>query len=138
MKVYNVPQEALAAIGKELNINVIIDRVVHYSSNSRKNPPGGINYIVFKLRPIGDFYRKINHSFGKERRTTVCWHGHADFMKRLFELYPKAKITSNPLDMPSIVYNGKEDFYNKYQSTYNQKQPLNSIGTMWTTCNCND
>jgi hypothetical protein len=138
MKVYGIDESALYVLGKVVGVKVIVNNIVYYSEKGKNK--GKLNYINFCLRPIGDNYRKISHKFGKERKVwAVCWHGHRDFMIELFRYNPNAKLTSSPLNGPSsIVYDGKEDFYNKYENTYNQEKPLNYLGTIWNTCNCND
>jgi hypothetical protein len=50
---------------------------------------------------------------GKQRRVNaVCWHGHRDFMFRLFDARPEAVLSSG-----IIRYRGREDFLAKFEST---------------------
>lgn len=54
------------------------------------------------LRPVGAFWRRVGHGSvvgGPERRVNaVCWHGHARFLRELFDRFPDATVeTSFPV-----------------------------------------
>jgi len=96
----------------------------------------------FNLRPDktlgrseGDYkYQRTSASgFSPDRRVfAVCWHGHRDFMKELFERDPDARIKSMFAD-----YRGKEQFEDKFEAT-----GYRNVGSMMypmqarEVCNC--
>jgi hypothetical protein len=81
----------------------------------RKAAPGvvGIPHQEYKVRlyPISDEYRKWSAHSGR-RTNSICWHGHKNFMCRLFYDFDSTTIRS-----ALIEYNGQKDFFNKYAST---------------------
>ncbi len=67
---------------------------------------------AFTLRPTSDHRRSVSRSFdygtGTERRrkvNAVCWHGHYEFMARLFVKFPNMRLKSAVAD-----YRGVGDF----------------------------
>jgi len=76
----------------------------------------------FGLRPDAAFkdengnymYQRTSASaFNSERRVfAVCWHGHRDFMRAIFEADPDARIKTMWAD-----YRGSEDFEEKFPGT---------------------
>jgi hypothetical protein len=75
----------------------------------------------FTLRTTSRHYGRRGfsrrRSDGERRRVggAVCWHGHRDFMRRLFDLAPDAVIISS-----FIRYDGAADFERKHLSTYDR------------------
>lgn len=73
----------------------------------------GIPHQEYKVRlfPISDEYRKRSAHSGR-RTNSICWHGHKNFMCRLFYDYPDATIRT-----AIIEYNGQRDFFDNYADT---------------------
>jgi len=67
-------------------------------------------WTKFRLSPNGDRYRHISHT--GRRVNAVCWHGHRDFMLKLFELCPDAILKTS-----LATYKGREDFLKQFEST---------------------
>lgn len=70
---------------------------------------------------------------GTTRRVNaVCWHGHRDFMTRLFDLLPNLK-----LETAKATYRGRNGFLDLYQATAHR-----NIGSKFqplyynSACNC--
>jgi hypothetical protein len=60
-------------------------------------------------------YQRVSQSpaSGRHRRVAaVCWHGHRDFMREIFNRFPEARIKSALAD-----YRGRMDFEQNYRST---------------------
>lgn len=131
MIVYHVSLSDLRYIAAKIGVRL-------YEENEVKNKKGEIKYVSFKLRLINEKYRKYNHKFGKDRKSYgVCWHGHRDFMKIMFEKFPDAKLISRPLYLKDkVVYNGKNDFYHKYTDTDDTYIFTNFLGTAYSFCKC--
>lgn len=56
----------------------------------------------FVLRPLdGDHYRATNAE--GRRKWAVCFHGHYDFMERMFHAYPDAKLRSAMAKFDGLV-----------------------------------
>lgn len=81
-------------------------------------------YTGFMLRPKtgSDAFRKLNrHAYEQgwakaPRRTyAICYHGHFEFMRRLFEAHPDTVIRSSMqlAGAGRTVYDGRDDFYDK-------------------------
>ncbi len=91
----------------------------------RKAAPGasGIPHWDVKVRlfPKDDTLRKF--SWGSDRRINgVCWHGHAQFMARMFNDFPTMTLRSAILggrnqEQFGGGYFGIDDFTAKYRST---------------------
>lgn len=66
------------------------------------------------LRPLDrDTYRAVNVFRGAHRRKwAVCWHGHREFMRRVFEINPAAEIKSCV-----ARYRGREEFEQTHGAT---------------------
>jgi len=56
-------------------------------------------------------YRKIGR-YGRTVPGAVCWHGHRDFFRELFELKPEAVI-----ETALATYKGAEHFEDTYRDT---------------------
>jgi len=67
---------------------------------------------AFRILPIpGGRYQRLSHD-GTRRVHAVCWHGHRDFMVRLFDEYPEARLKSAMAD-----YRGRDDFIETHEAT---------------------
>jgi len=78
-------------------------------------------------------YQKIVNRYGKTRRVNaVCWHGHRDFMIRLFDLLPDLVLRT-----AVATYRGRSGFLDTYLATGDR-----NIGSVVdpqaysTACNC--
>lgn len=75
--------------------------------------------VSFTLRPIPDstrYKRRSQSTFRPNRYVrAICWHGHYEFMHRILEQSPNAKIaTHSPVGNPgALVYDGLDDFLDK-------------------------
>ena len=98
----------------------------------RPNPRGRGFLLRLKLGPTKK-YQRLNHKLTR-KVAAVCWHGHRDFMRSLFELEPTAKIDSS-----FAKYHGVEDFESRFEATYKHK-----IGSIMEpryygdACQCDD
>ncbi len=72
-------------------------------------------------------YARLNHKLTR-RVAAVCWHGHRDFMLKLFDLLPTLTLRTG-----LTTYKGKEDFENKFPSTGEKY-----IGTTYEPCYYSD
>lgn len=129
MKVYvpyigvEIPSIRMTDYGRSLGINVDIEHVGR--PRIRKSAPGvaGKPHQEYNVRlfPITDEYRKLSlprTADGKPRRVNaVCWHGHKNFMMRLFTDFDDATIRSGYLNRGGIEYRGTTDFLDKYPDT---------------------
>ena len=120
MKVWTSLSESdLRAIAKEIGV-VIADR----GSETNTIPRVGRAYS-FGLRPdkstkdengkgTGYRYQRLSASWYNDQRKVyaVCWHGHRDFMRRLFQHDPEARIKTHVAD-----YKGQENFEATYVDT---------------------
>lgn len=98
MKIWTKLTEGeLGEIAEELGI-----RLYNYRTEGRAH--------AFVLRPLGDRYRRFSPRGRKV--WAVCWHGHRDFFKALFERDPDARVRSQ-----MATYNGREDFLAKHEAT---------------------
>lgn len=97
MNVKGATVGALESIAREVGVKV-------------KAVPAGPS-VNFRLSPDGEKYRLKNRSTGR-RMNAVCWHGHRDFLRRLFEANPDAVVGST-----LAMYKGGEDFRRKYPET---------------------
>lgn len=58
----------------------------------------------------------VNQRTGRPRRVAaVCWHGHRDFLRALFDVNPDARVRTALAD-----YRGREGFEREYLSTFGQ------------------
>jgi hypothetical protein len=97
MKVNGITREQAEQIAKGMGITL-------YTKVSNKDQSG------FMLRPATEEYRAIGR--GGRRKWAVTWEGHKVFMEKVFDLNPKAVISSC-----KATYNGLEDFRQKYRDT---------------------
>lgn len=86
---------------------------------SDMNQKGTSYRFTLKLGPAKLYQRtsamRTNKRTGEPARVNgVCWHGHADFFRRLFELEPTAVISSSR--MGSVTYRA-DNFERVYPET---------------------
>ena len=72
------------------------------------------------MRTVRLPYQRVSSisRYGEEkprRVAAVCWHGHRDFMRAVFDINPDARLKSALAD-----YRGRDDFERHYQSTYSK------------------
>jgi hypothetical protein len=120
-----MPSIKMTDYGRELGINVDIEYIGRPKIR-RSAVASGIPHQRYKVRlfPISEQYRKLRYPFssgpdaGKARRIyAVCWHGHRDFMVKLFDDFPDATLRSGYLTRGGIEYRGQESFEVTHQDT---------------------
>lgn len=93
----------------------------------RSNPRGRGYLLRLKLGPKREDgtrkYQRLNHKLTR-KVAAVCWHGHRDFMIRLFELEPSARINT-----AFAKYHGIEGFEANYPATAGKQ-----IGSAFEPC----
>lgn len=88
------------------------------------------------LRPVhgSNPYQRISASPLHHQRkvAAICWHGHRDFMRRVFDLNPDARIVSMLAD-----YHGKDAFERNFPATgyRNVGSPMYPV-SMCSVCTC--
>ena len=103
MKVLNVSLGTLEAVAQSLGLKL---------HNVRPVNKKGTGWQL-TLRPAGSrYYRRGNDG---RRIWAVCWHGHRDFFRALFEKAPDAKVRTTVAN-----YDGREDFEQTYWMTGNR------------------
>ncbi len=77
-------------------------------------------------------YQRMSMSRGINRKiAAVCWHGHRDFMRALFEMASEARIKTALAD-----YRGTADFEHKFRSTQGEGNGWNV--SYEQACGCSD
>lgn len=74
-----------------------------------------------------------NHLGNHRRIAAVCWHGHRDLMRLLFERHPDARLKSALAD-----YRGAEDFDRKYLGTRGSTNAYNVGLSYGEACTCSE
>jgi len=115
MKIFDVPLTDLRRIAETLRSPAT---GIEFQGDDISNGAG--IRVQGKLRPKAGFvnpYPRISASFFSPSRAVngVCWHGHRDFMRAVFNEFPTARITSNWYG--KIDFRGKEDFESNYAET---------------------
>jgi hypothetical protein len=135
-----MPSIRMSEYGNMMGINVDIEHVGR--PRLRRAAPGvvGIPHQDYKVRllPVSEEYRKLRQSpvyypqgeIHTRRINAVCWHGHKNFMNRLFMDFPNATIRAGYIQRGGVEYNGWTDFLSKYRAT---KEPFYSNGVK---CRC--
>ena len=82
-----------------------------FKTNARFNRRGK---VVFRIFPTSDRQRKLSTGWGSRGRrvNAVCWHGHRDFMYKLFDKFPHATLKTM-----LATYRGLDDFTKKFEDT---------------------
>jgi len=107
MKVWHVSADELQDVANEVGVEL---------KDVRKDGRA----LRFQLRPCGmridgdyKYQRTSSSGFRPERRVfAVCWHGHRDFMSRVFKLRPDARIKTTWAD-----YKGAKNFADTFEAT---------------------
>lgn len=100
MRVLNVTLETLEAVAKSVGVTLYEVRPTNTKGTGWQ----------FTLRPNGSrYYRRGRNN---RRVWAVCWHGHRDFFRALFDLAPDAKVRTTV-----ARYDGREGFEKTYPST---------------------
>ncbi len=74
--------------------------------NVRQKRQDGMGH-AFVIRPLGELFRKYTPHTGR-KVWAVCYHGHAAFMQRVFDINPDATIIS-----AMERFDGVQDFREK-------------------------
>jgi|SRR5215831_320541 len=112
MKILNVPYFDVNAIAEELDIRFV---------GTDDGPSRNYRYRVHGvLRPQHDKpnpYQRLSASWMHDERrvAAICWHGHRDFMRAIFDKYPHATIVTNWYG--PVRYRGIEEFNEKHEET---------------------
>lgn len=113
MKVWGVSEEEIRAAAHATGLRIYQDwRGLGISRDGRA--------LRFRLRLDTDsrredgslLYQRVSQSRGGRRVASVCWHGHRDFMARIFGTNPDARIKTALAD-----YRGVADFIRTYATT---------------------
>lgn len=131
MKVYDVPLRDLKLIADTLGIR--------FEGNETFTTKGKVRVQGRLLPPHNkpNPYQRISVGWGNSGRkiAAICWHGHRDFMAKVFLHYPDARITSSRIG--AIDYNGEDEFNEKHEDTaYIQVGPRISPSYMCEACSC--
>jgi hypothetical protein len=131
VKIFDVPMQDLETIAREVGVT--------FEGSDESNSAGYRvrgRLIPDRTKPIGARpFQRVSASiaFNEGRRVfAVCWHGHRDFMAKLFASFPNARIQTAIAD-----YRGIADFDAKYIDTAHK-----NVGSMmfpvsaWTVCEC--
>lgn len=101
MEIKGVPIKEINAIAAECG----------FTTDASLNNRGHIRFRIF---PTSDRQRKLSTGWGSmgRRVNAVCWHGHRDFMYRLFDKFPCATLKTS-----IATYRGLDDFTAKFNET---------------------
>lgn len=133
MKIYfpytgpEMPSILMSQIGRELGFNVDIEHLGR--PKLRVAAPGvkGIPHQSYHVRlfPISDRFRKFSDN--GRRINGVCWHGHYEFMVRVFQSNDFATIRAS-----IAQYLGEKDFL--AQTSHGESQ--DHLFNRNATCKC--
>jgi hypothetical protein len=131
MKIFDVPLQDLESIAREIGVT--------FEGTDESNSAGSRargRLIPDRSKPSGSRpYQRVSASiaFNEGRKVfAVCWHGHRDFMAKVFARFPNARISTAFAD-----YRGIADFDGKYIDTAHK-----NVGSMmypvsaWSVCDC--
>jgi len=82
-----------------------------FTTDASLNNRGQIRFRIF---PTSDRQRKLSTGWGSRGRrvNAVCWHGHRDFMYKMFDKFPHATLKTS-----IVTYKGLDDFTEKFNET---------------------
>lgn len=122
-----MPSTRMTDYGRSLGINVDIQHVGRPKIRNAAPGVAGKPHQEYKVRlfPISEEYRKLReheiyYPAGQtytRRINAVCWHGHKNFMVRLFTDFDDATIRAGLIPANGIEYRGVTDFFDKYAAT---------------------
>jgi hypothetical protein len=100
---------------------------------------GGVSRCSFTLKLDTDSrredgslpYQRVSLSGNGRRVAAVCWHGHRDIMRDLFQLHPDARLKSALAD-----YRGAQDFEEKHLDTQGSTNHWNVGLSYGEACVC--
>jgi hypothetical protein len=131
MKIFDVPLQDLETIAREIGVT--------FEGTDESNSAGYRvrgRLIPDRTKPKGSRpYQRVSAdiAFSEGRKVfAVCWHGHRDFMAKVFARYPDARIQTAIAD-----YRGIADFDGKYIDTAHK-----NVGSImypvsaWSVCEC--
>lgn len=78
-------------------------------------------------------FQRVSMIGNGRRIAAVCWHGHRDLMRLLFERHPGARLKSALAD-----YRGREDFEAKYLGTRGSTNAWNVGLSYGEACTCSE
>lgn len=110
MKIYDVPMANVEMYAKQVGVRFEgrdVSNGAGHRCYGRLLPPEG------KPNP----YQRTSAGWQQEGRKVhaVCWHGHRDFYRRIFQFYPNARIVSGRYG--KIEFDGSENFEDTYIET---------------------
>lgn len=133
MKVYNVKQESILQAGRACMVQI---------ENLRPLNGKGTAY-AFTLRPDKDTrdketgfcqWQRVSSSWSRQGRKVwaVCYHGHKQFLRVLFEKEPSCRVVSS-----MATFDGQEDFLrNAWEVAEKNVGSIMYPISYGETCNC--
>ncbi|GIL25494.1 hypothetical protein [Actinocatenispora comari] len=124
--------DGLAAIAERKGLQAEVDGLGEYRPRSRCEHTlcGTVHYRVrLRLFPVTDRYRLLGRH-GRRIRA-VCWHGHRDVMRELFDIWPRATLIS-----ALAIYRGADDFDVSHHSTQQAYCDGDAEGPPMRSCDC--
>jgi len=111
MKIFDVPMKNVEMYAKQIGCRF----------EGRDVSNGAGCRVEGRLLPPEDGsenpYQRTSQGWQQEGKKVyaVCWHGHRDFYRRIFQFYPDARITSGRYG--KIDFRGSENFEETYIET---------------------
>lgn len=105
MKIKGLTEGQLQEIIREADENIIFNR----------EPERIGNFLHFTLRVVSSKGAFAKVSVSGRRSVALCWHGHRDVMRVIFDRYPKALLVT-----AMARYDGREGFESEYPATGQQ------------------
>lgn len=122
MLIRKATQQAIESAASEAGVTL---------RNFRPNKRGhGYRFQLALADKRGDgtrLYQRLNHRL-QRKVAAVCWHGHRDFFRLLFDACPAAVVIT-----AFIRYDGAADFDRRFWGTY-----ANQIGSQAEPCKYGD
>lgn len=122
-----LPAYLISEIAKSLGVRAEIEHKGRPKIRKAASGVTGIPHHDFRVRlyPVTDTLRSLTLSWQGDRprrNNAVCWHGHRDFMRKLFDAFPMMTIRTALAE-----YNGEEDFENTHERTSDQQWNRNRV-----------
>jgi hypothetical protein len=110
MVVYGVTENELLRAARTVGVSLDYSPVAQGRGlRLRLTTSGAVRTASGRLKVPPPYARRAHHrnDDGSRRLLTrsVCWHGHRDFFRALFELAPEARVVT-----AMATYRGREDF----------------------------